>query len=207
MVLTGPKVTELLVTRLLREHDVNLTICGKSTHYPLSELIRQIQAGEIELAWIERGHRLEIRQTFVVIRVLHTKANLTLEELYELCTVFNDGSSLVRHSSGLSGIHSNLRHLEETAREIVFRNIGQSEPGFATLKLGRFTKKKGRNEVLATNKSQVWYGIKVVVEKIHFDLIIPREFYKEEYAIQVRKVNGKAWKTSYFGWRAVTGMP
>lgn len=207
MVITGPRVTEKIITQLLKEHNINLGLCGKGTHYPLSELTRKVKSGEIELVSIERGHRLMIRQRFVIVRVLHVRPDLSIEELYDTCTIFCDGSELRRHTTGLSGIHNNRRPLEETAREVVFRCVGQSEPRFTFIKLGRFTRQQDRNETLVTERSHVWYGIKVVVEKIHFDLAIPRFYYKEEYTKRVRGVDGKIWKTTYFGWRTVTGTP
>lgn len=206
MVITGPRVTEKIIAQLLREHDVNLGLCGKGTHYALGELTKRVQAGEMELVSIAKGNHLEIRQRFVVVRVLHTRPDLSIEELYDTCTVFSDGSRLCRYTSGLSGIYNNQHPLEEVARNIVFLNIGQSEPRFAFIKLGRFTKRQERNEVLVTNKSQVWYGIKIVVEKIHFDLAIPIFYYKEEYMKRVRGLDGKTWKTTYFSWRTVTKM-
>lgn len=207
MVITGPRVTEKIIAQLLREHDVNLGLCGKGTHYALGELTKRVQAGEMELVSIAKCNHLEIRQRFVVVRVLHVRPDLSIEELCDTCTIYCDGSELRRHTTGLSGIHNNQRPPEETAREVVFQCVGQSEPRFTFIKLGRFTRQQDRNETLVTERSHVWYGIKVVVEKIHFDLVIPRFYYKEEYTKQVRGLDGKIWKTTYFGWRAVTGMP
>ena len=206
MIITGPRVTEKIVAQLLKEHNINLDLCNKGTHYSLGELTRKVQSGEIELISVEKGHRLEIKQRFVIVRVLHVKPNLSVEELYETCTIFYDGSRIRRHAHGLSGIHNNQRPLEATAREVVFQSIGQSEPRFTFIKRGRFTKKQDRNETLVTDRSHVWYGIRVVVEKIHFDLIIPRFYYKEEYTKRVIGLDGKTWKTTYFSWRAVSGV-
>ena len=65
MKITGPKVTERLVVKLLQENHVDLSLCGQGNHHPLQELVQRVQTGELELAYTEREQQLEIRQTKV----------------------------------------------------------------------------------------------------------------------------------------------
>ena len=203
MTISGPKVTEQLVRKLLREFNVNLGLCGIDTHQPLSELLRQLNLGELELVTRNADRELSVRQTRVKVRVLHKSNNLSFTTLYPQTTIFHDGSSIQRHSCGLIGIHSNLETVEETARKIVIQNLGQSVPEIIHIKSSTFSQHRERNERLTRERSAVWYGLTQVTDVIHFDLIIPKKYYKEEYIKRVKMIDGKVYKTTYFGWRPV----
>ncbi len=205
MVLTGPQVTETRVMGLLKEHDINLSLCGKGTHFPLPELMRRMSCGEVELVTTAKERRIEVRQTLVVVRVLHTQTDLSHVELYKACTIFSDKSSLTSYTPGLTAIHNSEQSLEETARRIVIWSLGDSEPKFLRLKPGRFSKKPDRSEVLVTDRSHLWYGMRAETIKIHIDLIIPKDYFKEKYTKRIRTASDKIFQTSYFAWRPISG--
>ena len=203
MNISGPRVTEHLVKKLLGDFNVNLGLCGIGTHLPLSELVRQLNLGELELVTRNADRELHLRRVSVNVRVLNKLSNLSFTTLHPQTTIFHDGSSIQRHSCGLIGIHSNLETVEETARKIVIQNLGQSVPEIIHIKSSTFSQHRERNESLTRERSAVWYELTQVTEVIHFDLIIPKKYYKEEYIERVKMIGGKVYKTTYFGWRPV----
>ncbi len=206
MKITGPKVTERLVVKLLQENHVDLSLCGQGNHHPLQELVQRVQTGELELAYTEREQQLEIRQTKVIVRVLYKLPNLTFLELQKQSTDHHDGSSSVTHGSGFTGMHLSGSRIEESARNVLVQNLGQSEPRFATLRLCGFSKKPRDCKTLVINQSTIWYGIRSVTKVIHFDLILPRSLYKEEYK-KTYQAEGKISKITFFRWRPIADMP
>lgn len=206
MTLSGPKTDKILVTRLLNQHNVDLNLCGVGTHQPLEELISRLRLGELELVTTDNDRKLEIRQGTIIVRVLHKLPDLTFQEIFRRITIFPDNSSLQSYTPGLVGIDNHKREKCEIARQIVFDNLGQSVPRLATIRPGAFIPKPKRDEVIVTERSSIWYGIKVVTRVTHFDLILPEKFYKKEYIKRVRTITGKIHKTTYFDWRTVAEM-